>query len=303
MDWFKELKKHRTSDKKEQSEDFLTINLIEILNLDKEFLNEFLESIFGKIKYSQIKIYNHYVLKNRKIPDILVKFYNEDKLIVFIGIIECKIDSKPDDCQIYEYVKQAKQEFQSIETKVSFIGRYPKQDLKNITGNIITWWDIYELIDKDSKNNVNNYLRKELKKLMNFEGISPPKKIDKDWINNVTVLSDYLSNLKNFNLKITEMLISNFNLDSDFNIRPTINENEIYYYSCIENKSGENIFLEIGWENDSHIPLFIGYKNNNGGRERHNILADIDFWGLDLNSQFNYLFDKIVKLLKEGEYI
>ena len=182
MNWLIELKRYKSSDLKDSSENFLTTSLIGIINADNDLKKKFINKIFKGVVYNVIEIKTQQTLTNRKIPDILVQIKDEKGDLCFIGIIECKLDAEPDDVQIREYAEQLKKDYLNIESQVSFLGRFPKPDLKSVTGEILTWWDVYYLFKEESDNPILNYYRKEFINLMNFEGITPPQKIETKWI-------------------------------------------------------------------------------------------------------------------------
>ncbi|MFZ1320002.1 MAG: hypothetical protein WAT71_00450 [Ignavibacteria bacterium] len=304
MNWLIELKRYKSSDLKDSSENFLTTSLIGIINADNDLKKKFINKIFKGVVYNVIEIKTQQTLTNRKIPDILVQIKDEKGDLCFIGIIECKLDAEPDDVQIREYAEQLKKDYLNIESQVSFLGRFPKPDLKSVTGEILTWWDVYYLFKEESDNPILNYYRKEFINLMNFEGITPPQKIETKWIKELELFYQNINNFENVFEKVIQNLVNtNKGMERTGKKQTTINTNYGYFSRSVFYKE-RNIYIYFGWNYDEQIPLYIGYNLENDHKFRiFKIMEKDEFWNYDIKMQNDYLFNELTTLLKNEKLI
>lgn len=306
MDWFIELNKYKQTSNYTATENFLTTALVGVLNADFDLSRYFTQKIFRlNLDIYQFNYIVQSSFNDKSRPDIKLECYDVNKKLIFIGYIECKVDSSPDSGQLLGYERNLKKLEVDYLTDLCYIGRYPKPKFET-SAKLYTWWDVHYILKEFVTENITlNYLITEFKKLMDFNNLTPPVKIGEDW---VTCIDRFYFQINNLS-KVFETICDNFSRIQNFSVPKnvskssysTVNSNYYGYFNkTLQDSLDRSFWFEIGWNLLDDRGYFYILIMNIGNSIRFQTKIDIeDLFSKSLDDQILYLYDNYVELLNK----
>jgi hypothetical protein len=206
--WLEELGKHKPTENQTPLENFLTTALAWAVSDSPAAKECFLEMMFPKEpfgSFSDITVRTQEKIKwaNGSGNGFLDIYIENSKAI---GVIECKVNSAPDEYQIRRYEDALKKRCEEPGKKwvLSYLSRWPPGFKKDPNGHIVQWHQLLAALDDLSSEE--SPILKELREFMRRDGMTPPEQITIQMLQVLSSFQTHLGETRNLVSRVADLI-------------------------------------------------------------------------------------------------